>query len=126
MLLDYFALWYRSYTSGSAGSKGVARPVSIVVVEYAGKEYRVPIGEVHSFLARLAEPPEVRKVFKKRVRKNKKSQYRPVVKVVYAPEEEIEQVNAAIDRSNEKLQYVWNKLLQDLYDDEAILLLVMT
>jgi len=130
MLLDYFGLWYRSYTSGSAGSKGGRSSPNVVVVEYAGKEYRIPVSELEQFLMSIREEPKVRKIVKKRVRKNKKAQFAPVVKLVDAPEEEVEHIQEAIDRGNEKLHYVWNILLQrrlqDMDDEEAILLLVMT
>ena len=128
MLLDYFSLWYRTLTAGSAGSKGGR--LGVVVVSYAGKEYRVPVGELEAFLASLREEPKVVRQFKKRVRKNKKAQFAPVVRLIDAPEDEIEHVRHTIDNSNEKLHYIWNNLLakrlQSLDDEEAILLLVMT
>lgn len=129
MLLDYFALWYRSYTAGSAGSRGATRRVpSVVVLEYAGKEYRVPVGELEQFLLSIQEEPKVRKIVRKRVRKNKKSQFAPVVKLIDAPEDEKEQILATIDRNNEKLHHMWNILLTQRLieqDDEETLLLLL-
>ena len=130
MLLDYFGLWYRAYTSGSAGSTGGRVSPKVVVLEYAGKEYRIPAGEVSNFLASITKEVAVKKVFKKRVRKNKKAQYQPEVKIVEAPDEEIDHIQVAIDRSNERLHHIWQMLLlrklQEIDDEESILLLVMT
>jgi hypothetical protein len=129
MLLDYFGLWYRAFTAGSAGSgKGKARAPAVVVVSYAGKEYRVPVGELSVFLASLVEEPAVKKVQKKRVRKNKKSQHMPVIRLVEAPGEEIPHIQQTIDTFNDTLYRIWQRILlrkaQEQDDDEALILLM--
>jgi hypothetical protein len=127
MLLDYFGLWYRSLTAGSAGGAAKPRIPNVVVLEYAGKEYRVPVSEVASFLASITPEPAIRKIQKKRVRKNKKSQYQPVVKLLDSPDEETEHIQAAIDRTNETIYRIWQRLLERKAlerEDEEILLLL--
>jgi hypothetical protein len=122
------ASWGCGVINAVAGAIARRRP-TLVILEYAGKQYRVPVGELENFLAKIREESAVKKIFKKRVRKNKKSQNQPVVKVIDAPDDEIEHINLAIDRSNEKLHHVWKILLQrkllDLGDEETLLLLVM-
>lgn len=130
MLLDYFGLWYRALTAGSAGSaKGAARQARIVVVEYAGQQYRVPIEQIASFLEGLREPKKVARYSRKRIRKGKKAQFAPQVKLVDAPPEEVAVIETAIDKTNEIIQSIWASLIQrkllERDDDEAILLLVM-
>jgi hypothetical protein len=116
-----------SKVAGAVGSS--RRRVGVAVVELAGKEYRVPIDALEAFLASVREEPKIKKKLRTKLRKTKRAGVIPEVKLVSAPEEEVEHIQAAIDRSNEKLQYIWKKILNQLImarDEEEALFLILS
>jgi hypothetical protein len=120
----------------AAGVPGRGRPRihrPIAVVEYDGRDYRVPLDNLDSFLELIkkkAEKPEPVKVVKKKKKKTLKvsSEQPPKLVIKSAPPEFMAEFKQFVDKSNEVLEKIWQGLisraLAELDDEEALLLLL--
>ena len=121
----------------SAGVPGRGRPRihrPIAVVEYDGRDYRVPLDKLDDFLElvkKKAETPEPVKVVKKKKKKTLKvsPQQPPKLVIKSAPPEFLMEFEQFVDRSNEILDKIWqgmiSRALAELDDEEAILLTLL-
>jgi len=117
MLLDLWGLIQKNLFRGANSRKELP-----VIVEYEGKEFRVPESQLAVFLKRIEKRTE--KIAKKVVRKQvvEKKQ----VRVVEAPKEIEYQVTNQIEATNDQLDVIWQMIqdkLQQLDDEEVLLLL---
>lgn len=123
-------------TAGGRGSKGREerqhKPVAIV--EYKGRDYRVPLDALDSFLEvikKKAEQPEPVKVVKRKKKKTLKVQPNqpPLLVIKSAPVEYQIEFKQFVDRSNEILMKIWQGMiarsLAELDDEEAILMCLL-
>ncbi len=117
---------------GGRGSRGreARRKNQIAVVEYDGRDYRVPLDNLESFLElvkKKAEIPAPVKVAKKKAKVSPKVSPRIVIKS--APPGFMAEFQQFADRSNEILEKIWqgmiSRALAELDDEEAILLTLL-
>ncbi len=119
--------------SGVRGS----RRQRIAVVEYDGRDYRVPLESLDSFLdlvKKKAETPAPVKVVSKKKKKTLQvtNEQPPKLVIKSAPAEVMFEFEQFVDRSNEILEKIWQGLvartlaetLAELDDEEAMLLLM--
>lgn len=120
-------------TAGIAPIRAVGRTkVALAVVEYDGKQYRLPVEDVYLFLDAIKEESKVPKPVKVKRKKGRKTlvveDKKPKVVLISAPREFSPMIQTAIDRTNEILEHIWRsltqRLLNELDDEEALLLLL--
>lgn len=120
-------------TTGGPGRGSSRTHRQTVVVEYDGKEYRVPIENLGSFLDARKESVKLApvKIYKKKHGKRiSVENSSPVVKLVSVPKEYVAECRKQIDRTNEILEHIWRGLIQrglNLIADEedALLFLIL-
>lgn len=102
-----------------------------VVVEIEGKQYRVLLENLPSFLAAQKKaieiPKKVEKILEK-VLTVEKLPEAPVIKIKYAPEEDKQHIQAMIDRQNDIFKEIWRKVIIKKMmerDEEECLLCLM-
>jgi hypothetical protein len=116
--------------SGVRGAK--RRKSAIAVVEYDGRDYRVPLDSLDSFLELIKQKAETPKPVKVIAKKKKKtlqvSTQSPRLVIKSAPPDFMAEFRQFVDRSNEVLDKIWQGLvsreLAELDDEEAVLLLI--
>ena len=122
MLLDLWGLIGRRYPPGVGSSLRSGFRAGLVIVEVDGRQYRVPEGELQSFLKNT-----VKKVQKKAQKKSVVTK-QPEIVIIKAPSAVMPQVAFHVEQANDELDVIWQKLHDNLLqlreDDDIIALLL--
>jgi hypothetical protein len=132
MLLDLWGLLYSALPLGGlSGSSKSRSKAQLVVVDVDGKTYRVKVDELPQFLDAIKSKVEEKKSVRTRKKKGRNTvvvaENVPKVVLRKAPDGYVEIVKSQIDRSNDAVLQIWNRLVQrylaELDDEEALVLL---
>ena len=128
MLLDLWGLIGRRYPPGVGSSLRAGFRPGIVVVEVEGKQYRIPEGELQSFLKNTVKKVE-KQVQKQVVKRSKKVVEAPKqIVLIKSPSAVRPQVVFHVEQANEQLDLIWRKIsanLQQMQEDDDILTLLL-
>lgn len=131
-VIDGISLLTVVSSSRAAGGGSGRRKNKLVVVEYEGKEYRVSEWNIYSFLQALRTKEQVKaekrpvkvKSTGKSTKKKVEAFYVPEVRIVKAPDDVFYKIQEEVDRTNEVLSLIYEKLAI-MQDDEEVLLLTI-
>lgn len=108
------------------------RPRKRAIVEVDGKTYSVPVDGLQEFFDSIREQAKVdipvavepKKV--KRIAKGKA--VKPVIKVISAPQEELDRIKSHVDRTNKIMADIWQRTitryLEDIEEEEWLLMML--
>ena len=116
MLLDLWGLIQKNLFRGANSSSG--KRSGIVVVEYEGKEYKVPEAHLQMFLKNIEKKVE-KKAVKKRIKEV------PQVVLKESPVAEEPHYAAMVQATNDTLTTIWNMIQVAQYDEDEDLILIL-
>lgn len=128
MLLDLWGLIGRRLPAGVGSSLRNGFKLGIVVVEVDGKQYRVPEGELQSFLKNTVKKIEKKAVKVPKILQKVVKTTPPEIKVVRAPAGIRPQVVFHVEQANDQLHLIWQQIsdnLRMMQEDEDLLTLLL-